>query len=116
MSDELIKMVETATETSANWAQTGWSMAFGFGSKPINSLPEAEKAPETNIGRQEALAYWQMVERTGQEAAECGTQAKEALAKGDKWQALQSAYFAMHKEKMLLERTTTWKSVVDALR
>ena len=113
--DQQIKLIQSAIDEADNWATKGWPCKFGIHQTPISSLGEAQDAKESVHNRQEALAFWVMIDRTGKEAVECGRKAVEALNAGDMRIARGQVFFAMHKERMLLERTTTWGPVFKAM-
>ncbi|MBF0622024.1 MAG: hypothetical protein HQL54_08865 [Magnetococcales bacterium] len=114
--EELVQQVTQAIEEAENWAKKGWSMTFGFRNDAFNSMEEYEKSASNMVHREEAKAFWDIVERTGQESAVQGRSALDALAKDDVLGASRLVYFAMFKEKQLLERTTTWGPVFKALQ
>lgn len=113
---ELIETVKGAIAEAEAWSVKGWDMAFGMHRTEINSLEEAEKTPRNAVVRDEAMNYWRMIKRTGDETVTQGNLALAALEQGDVVEAMRAVYFAMFKERQLLERTTTWGPAFKALQ
>ncbi|MGN7612664.1 hypothetical protein ACQZV8_11330 [Magnetococcales bacterium HHB-1] len=113
--EECIQKLDAAIEEANSWASKGWNMQFGMHDDRVASLSEAEGSPESFHNRQEALAFWSIVSRTSEEAVAEGKKARAALDNGDIKTAMRAVFFAMFKERQLLERTTTWRPIYEAL-
>ncbi|MBF0186996.1 MAG: hypothetical protein HQL50_03620 [Magnetococcales bacterium] len=113
--DELLQKLDATIAEAENWPVKGWKIEFGPYRNPICSLKEAEELPEEAHNRLEAINYWAIVKRTGEETVAYGKKARAALEAGDVDGAKKSVYFSMFKEKQLLERTTTWGPIFQAL-
>ena len=116
MFEDMIPRVEEAVEHSRKWAENGWSMGFGPKSAPVNSLKEAEALPVSFIYREEAVNYWRQVRLMGNDAADSGEKALEALKKGDIDAAEKALYLSVYIERPYEMYASGWKSLYDALK
>lgn len=116
MFEDIIPRVEEAVEHSRKWAENGWGMGFGPKNAPVNSLKEAESLPVSFIYREEAVNYWRQIRLMGNDAADSGEKAVEALKNGDIDAAEKALYLSSYIERPCENYTSTWKSLYEALK
>lgn len=116
MSQELIQEIEKAVESSKHWGEKGWELKFGPRQYPVNNLAEAEALKHGHAFKDEAVAYWKRAQQCGEECAEYGERAIEALKKGDMRAADDALYYAMFMEKFYEKQTRTWKPLYDKIK
>jgi len=108
--------VEEAVKISRSWAENGWPMGFGPKSAEVNSLEAAEALPVSFIYREDAVNYWHQVELLGNDAADSGEKAISAMRSGDAKAVENALYLSQYIEKPLAGKTSTWKSLYEALK
>uniref|UniRef100_B3ELT0 Uncharacterized protein n=1 Tax=Chlorobium phaeobacteroides (strain BS1) TaxID=331678 RepID=B3ELT0_CHLPB len=116
MFEDMIPQVEEAVKISRSWANNGWSMGFGPKSAEVNSLEAAEALPVSFIYREDAVNYWHQVELLGNDAADSGEKAISAMRSGDATAVENALYLSQYIEKPLAGKTSTWKSLYEALK
>jgi len=114
--DEMIVMVEKAIEASKHWHETGWPAAFGNRQVEVGSLKAAEALPRNVVCRDEAINYWRQVRLTGQDSAEAGQKALEALRNGKLADADDALYLCQYIEKPFEVQAGTWLPVYEAFQ
>ncbi|MBF0583174.1 MAG: hypothetical protein HQL80_02935 [Magnetococcales bacterium] len=112
----VIEQLDGAIAEARGWAEVGWPMHFGRNSVRVSSLSEAQGQPNAFVYRQEAIAYWKQVAELGQETAEQGEKAKQALAQQDLRLAEGAVYWAAYMEKKLNKPVPTWEPLLATLR
>jgi hypothetical protein len=116
MMEEMIVMVEKAIEASKHWHETGWPAAFGNRQVEVGSLKAAEALPRNVVCREEAINYWRQVRLTGQDSAEAGQKALDALKNGRLADADDALYLCQYIEKPFELQARTWHPVYEAFR
>lgn len=116
MFEDMIPRIEDAVERSRKWAENGWNMGFGPKNVAVVSLKEAEALPVSFIYREESVNYWRQVQLMGNDAADSGEKALDALKKGDIDAAEKALYLSAYIERPYEMYTSDWKSLYDALK
>ncbi len=116
MSEDLINQVQEAVACSRKWAETGWPVTFGPRNVEVSSLKQAESLPKNFVFRQEAANYWNQAKLTGNDAADSGQKALDALIKGNFSAAENALYFCQFIEKPFAEYSKTWLPLYDAFK
>ncbi len=116
MSEDLIYQVQEAIATSRKWAETGWPVTFGPRNVEVSSLKQAESLPKNFVFRQEAANYWNQAKLTGNDAADSGQKALDAIISGNLSAAENALYFCQFIEKPFTENSKTWLPLYDALK
>ncbi len=116
MSEDLIYQVEEAITASRKWAETGWPVTFGPRNVEVSSLKQAESLPKTFVFRQEAANYWMQAKLTGNDAADSGQKALDALKTGKLSAAANALYFCQFIEKPFAEQAKTWLPLYEACK
>ena len=115
MSSEFSKKVNEAINKSLQWSENGWKITFGRNEVPVNSLKDAESLPNQFVYKLEAVYYWKRVKEAGQEAAQYGEKARNALENGDKDKAVDALYAARFIETPYKKYSNTWEPVYKAI-
>jgi len=115
MSQDIQKQIESAIDQSGKWAETGWKTTFGMRQTEVNSLKDAMALPDSFSFKLEAVAYWDKVKSTGEEAADWGKKALDALKTSDEKGLADAVYFAHYIEKFYEQHSNTWKPVLNAV-
>ena len=116
MFEDMIPRIEEAVERSRKWAEHGWNMGFGPKNAAVVSLEEAEALPVSFIYREESVNYWRQVQLMGNDAADSGEKALDALKKGDIDAAEKALYLSAYIERPYEMYTSDWKSLYGALK
>ncbi len=116
MFEDMIPRVEDAVQNSRKWAENGWQMGFGPKRAPVNCLKDAEALPRSFIYREESVNYWRQIRLMGNDAADAGEQAIEALKNGDIDAAEKALYLASYIERPYEMYTSDWKSLYEAVK
>ncbi len=116
MFEDVIPQMEEAVERSRKWAENGWRMGFGPQNAPVDSLKEAEALPVSFIYREEAVSYWRQVHLMGNDAADSGEKAVEALKNGNIDAAEKALYLSSYIERPYENYTSTWSSLYEAIK
>ena len=116
MSEDVINQVQEAIVSSRKWAETGWSVTFGPRNVEVSSLKLAQSLPKTFVFRQEAANYWLQVQLTGNDAADSGQKALDALKSGNLSAADNALYFCQFIEKPFAEQAKTWLPLYNAFK
>ena len=116
MSEDVIYQVQEAIASSRKWAETGWPVTFGPRNVELSSLKQAESPPKNFIFRLEAINYWKQAKLTGNDAADSGQKALDALNKGDLSAAENALYFCQFIEKPFAEDAKTWLPLYEAFK
>ncbi|TNJ40121.1 hypothetical protein FGF66_02210 [Chlorobaculum thiosulfatiphilum] len=114
MMDDMIPMVEKAIETSSHWPDNGWPVAFGNRQVEVSSLKAAESLPKNAVYREEAINYWRQARLTGNDTAESGKKALEALKKGNLADVHDALYLCQYLELPFEAAAKTWRPVYEA--
>ncbi len=115
MSD-IVRMIEEASAETREWTKKGWKVTFGHRQIEANSLEAAEKLPQTEVYRLEAIAYWNRVKNAAEDALIWGGRALEDAKKGDLKGAEDAVYYAQFCEFPIREISPTWGPVFEAIR
>ncbi len=115
MSEEVINKVQEAIACSRKWAETGWPVTFGSRNVEVLSLKQAQLRPKNFVFRQEAVNYWNQAKLTGNDAADSGQRALDALNKGNFKAADNALYFCQFIEKPFAEYSKIWSPLYEAL-
>ena len=116
MFEDIIRRVEEAVGLSRKWAENGWNMGFGPKNVPVTSLKEAEALPVSFIYREESVNYWRQVRLMGDDAADSGEKAVEALKNSDVDTAEKALYLSSYIERPYENYTSSWKSLYETLK
>ena len=116
MSEDVIYQVQEAIASSRKWAETGWPVTFGPRNVELSSLKQAESQPKNFIFRLEAINYWKQAKLTGNEAADSGQKALDALKNGNLSAAENALYFCQFIEKPFAEDAKTWLPLYEAFK
>ncbi len=116
MSEDFINQVEEAIASSRKWAETGWPVTFGPRNVEVSSLKQAQSLPKNFIFRQEAANYWNQAKLTGNDAADSGQKALDALKKGNLSAVDNALYFCQFIEKPFTEDAKTWLPLYEAFK
>jgi len=116
MFEDLIRRVEEATAASRQWAETGWPATFGPRGVAVPTLREAKALPKNAVFREEAVNYWNQARLIGNDAADAGQKALDALRRGDLSAADDALYFCQYVEKPFAEQAKTWLPLYEAFR
>lgn len=116
MSEDVIYQVQEAIASSRKWAETGWPVTFGPRNIEVSSLKQAESLPKTFVFRQEAANYWKQAKLTGNDAADSGQKALDALKNGNPSAAENALYFCQFIEKPFAEEAKTWLPLYEAFK
>ena len=116
MFEDMIPRMEEAVQNSRKWAENGWQMGFGPKSAPVNNLKEAEALPRSFIYREESVNYWRQIRLMGNDAADAGASAIEALKNGDIDAAEKALYLASYIERPYESYTCEWKTLHDTVK
>ena len=116
MFEDMIPRIEEAVERSRKWAENGWNMGFGPKNAAVVSLKEAEALSVSFIYREESVNYWRQIQLMGNDAADSGEKALDALKKGDIDAAEKALYLSAYIERPYEMYTSDWKSLYDALK
>jgi len=116
MSEDVINQVQKAIACSRKWAETGWPVTFGHRNVELSSLKQAESQPKNFIFRLEAINYWQQAKLTGNDAADSGQKALDALNNGDLSAAENALYFCQFIEKPFADYSKTWLPLYEAFK
>ncbi len=116
MFEDIIPRIEEAVESSRKWAENGWNMGFGPKSVAVTTLKEAEALPVSFIYREDSVNYWRQVQLMGNDAADSGEKAVEALKNGDIDAAEKALYLSSYIERPCEQYTSAWKSLYEAVK
>lgn len=116
MSEDVVYQVQEAIDHSRKWAETGWPVTFGPRNAEVSSLKQAQSLPKNFIFRQEAINYWNQAKLTGNDAAESGQKALDALEAGDVAAADNALYFCQFIEKPFADYSKTWLPLYEAFK
>lgn len=116
MSEDVIRLVQDAIACSRKWADTGWSVTFGGRNVEVSSLKQAQALPKHVVFRSEALNYWNQAKLTGNDAADSGQKALDALKNGNLAAADNALYFCQYIEKPFTESSKTWQPLYAAIK
>ena len=116
MSEDLIRLVQDAIACSRKWSDTGWSVTFGGRNVEVSSLKQAQALPKNVVFRPEALNYWNQAKLTGNDAADSGQRALDALKNGNLSAADNALYFCQYIEKPFTESSKTWQPLYAAIK
>ncbi len=116
MFEDIIPRIEGTVEHSRKWAENGWVMGFGPKNAPVNSLKEAEALPVSFVYREEAVNFWRQIRLMGNDAADSGEQAIEALKSGNSDAAEKALYLASYIERPYENYTSEWKSLYETVK
>ncbi|NTV05425.1 MAG: hypothetical protein HGA59_02820 [Chlorobiaceae bacterium] len=116
MSEDVTYQVQEAIAVSKKWSETGWPVTFGPRNVEVSSLKQAQSLPKNFIFRQEAVNYWNQVKLTGNEAADSGQKALDALKDGNFSAAENALYFCQYIEKPFTDSSKTWLPLYEALK
>ena len=116
MFEDIIPRIEEAVERSRKWAANGWNMGFGPKNAAVTCLKEAEALPVSFIYREESVNYWRQIRLMGNDAADSGEKAIEALKKGDIDAAEKALYLSAYIERPYEMYTSDWKALYDAIK
>lgn len=114
MFEDFICRVEEAISCSGNWAEKGWPVTFGPRNVAVSSLKEAKSLPVTFLYRQEALNYWNQARLMGNDAADAGKKALDALKNGNMRAAHDALYLSQYIEKPVADNAGTWHPLYEA--
>ena len=116
MVDDLIITLQHAIEISRNWANTGWPATFGPRNIEVVSLEQAKALPRNFVFSQEAVNYWNQVQLTGNDAADAGQKALDALKNGNTAQAMDALYLSQYIEKPFAESSKLWSVLYETAK
>ncbi len=116
MSEEVINQVQEAIACSRKWSETGWPVTFGPRNTEVSSLQQAQSLPKNFVFRQEALNYWNQAKLTGNDAADSGQKALDALKNSNVFAADNALYFCQFIEKPFAEYSKTWLPLYEAFK
>jgi hypothetical protein len=116
MSEDVIYQVQEAIAVSQKWSETGWPVTFGPRHVEVSSLKQAQSLPKNFVFRQEAVNYWNQAKLTGNDAADSGQKALDALKSGDLFGAENALYFCQYIEKPFTEYAKTWLPLYEAFK
>ena len=116
MSEDVIYQVQEAIECSRKWAETGWPVTFGPRNVEVSSLAQAQSLPKNFVFRQEAVNYWNQAKLTGNDAADSGRKALDALKNGNFSAAENALYFCQFIEKPFVECAKTWLPLYEVFK
>ncbi len=116
MSEDVIHQVQEAIASSRKWAETGWPVTFGPRNVEVSSLKQAQSLPKNFVFRLEALNYWNQAKLTGNDAADSGQKALDALKNSNVSAADNALYFCQFIEKPFAENAKTWLPLYEAFK
>ena len=116
MSEDVIHQVQEAIACSRKWAETGWPVTFGPRNVEVSSLKQAQSLPKNFVYRQEAVNYWSQAKLTGNDAADSGQKALDALNGSNVYAADNALYFCQFIEKPFAEYSKTWLPLYEAFK
>jgi hypothetical protein len=116
MSEDVIQQVQGAVTRSRKWAETGWPVTFGPRNVEVSSLSQAKSLPKNFVFRQEAVNYWNQAQLTGNDAADSGQKALDALKSGNLAAAENALYFCQFIEKPFADSAKTWSPLYEATK
>lgn len=114
MMEDMIPMVEKAIDAASHWPDNGWPVAFGNRQIEVNSLKAAESLPKNAVYREEAINYWRQARLTGQDTADSGKKALEALKNGNLGEVHNALYLCQYLELPFESAAKTWRPVYEA--
>jgi hypothetical protein len=116
MSEDVIYQVQEAIACSRKWAETGWPVTFGPRNVDVSSLQQAQSLPKNFVFRLEAVNYWNQAKLTGNDAADSGQKALDALKNSNLSTAENALYFCQFIEKPFAEHSKTWLPLYEAFK
>ncbi len=116
MSEDVINQVQEAIACSRKWSETGWPVTFGPRNTEVSSLQQAQSLPKNFVFRQEALNYWNQAKLTGNDAADSGQKALDALNNRNVSAADNALYFCQFIEKPFAEYSKTWLPLYEEFK
>jgi hypothetical protein len=116
MVDDIIITLQNAIEISRNWAHTGWSVTFGPRNTEVLSLEQAKALPKNFVFREEALNYWRQAQLTGNDAADSGVKALNALKTGNLSVAADALYFSQYIEQPFAGYSRLWRDLYETVK
>jgi hypothetical protein len=116
MFEDLISQVQEAITCSRNWADKGWTVTFGPRNVEVSSLKAAQSLPGNFIFRDEAVNYWKQARLMGNDSADAGQKALDALKSGNLQAADDALYLSQYIEKPFAEHARTWWPLYEAFQ
>ncbi|MEI6652897.1 MAG: hypothetical protein WCL42_10035 [Chlorobiaceae bacterium] len=116
MSEDVIHQVQEAIACSRKWSETGWPVTFGSRNVEVSSLKQAESLPKNFVFRMEAINYWNQAKLTGNDAADSGQKALDALKNSNFFAADNALYFSRFIEKPFADYSKTWQPLYEAFK